>query len=305
MLTFLHTSNRSEQLTPIEETQTQLIFQKGEKTESPSWKSWLGLVISGLGLVVVLEHWLKGVFVLQAAFSISSAFLIATGLSIVIIVTYFNPLWVRWYFHRDKQQLTCVKRFLIGKSQKSFPFFKIREIMAQQYEAVDSQGVICAYVSMVLTSGKEIKLSQSPFLYDRREIALSLQYHRKIAEMMRDFLGQTTPAEQRAEAVKVPSLEAIQQERKAAWQELKGIFGAIFSGKQSKQAQIQALRQAIAQNPQNPKDWEQLALFLVLQKTTFTEGLQAYQRAELLYRHAGETEKADSITTLVQRYQNR
>jgi hypothetical protein len=303
MLTFTYTHDHSQQLTLIEETPIALVFRKGKKSEQTKPQQWIHLGLTVFCLVVFAENFLKGAIVLQSVF-LFSPYVWMTAISIAVaILIYFNPYWVTWTLDRDSCQfIRTTHRCLLGKSKRSFSFDQIREVKVDQYESADSEGVVCAYLCIVLTSGKEIKLSQSKFSYDKREKAIALKYHREIAEKMRHYLGLSTPPQERAEDVYVPSIAEIQQEKAAAWAMLKDLFSAVFSKPEMKQAKINELRQQIAQDPHEAKKWEQLGLFLVQQKATLQEGFNAYRRAEQLYRDCGEIEKADEIKTLLRRY---
>jgi predicted Zn-dependent protease len=87
-----------------------------------------------------------------------------------------------------------------------------------------------------------------------------------------------------------------------AKEQIRELTKTIFSRSQTKQEQLEILRQKTLENSEDPHVWEQLALQLALQKNPqIHEVSHAYRRAENLYRDRGDHSKADDIARILKR----
>jgi hypothetical protein len=151
---------------------------------------------------------------------------------------------------------------------------------------------------MEIKSGKPIQLSQSSYESDKRRQAIAVKYHLEMAEKIRDFMGfdhDFLPLGARSEDVYIPTADEIRREEEADRKFAMAYVSKLFASK-AKKKQFQAeLRMQVTQDPENPQVWERLAMILVYSKDTRPEAIQAYQKAEKLYRKRGNFFEAEKM----------
>jgi hypothetical protein len=92
----------------------------------------------------------------------------------------FSGCFIAWTFDRFDRVLSKESvNILNQKRVKTYRFDEIAKIGVEQDKDFDYESIKCSKLFCVLTSGKEFTLSQGFYTGDRREQAISLQYHRK------------------------------------------------------------------------------------------------------------------------------
>jgi hypothetical protein len=133
---------------------------------------------------------------------------------------------------------------------------------------------------------------------DKRSKAIVLKHHLVMAEKMRDALQIYTPPAIRSSRLNIPPAD-----RPEAPVTLKSIWASVTPHKQQRQERIAHMRRQVAADPQNGQAWEDLAfaLSLSLDDSIRQEVLEAYRKAEALYRKAGNMKRAEFVSSVLRK----
>jgi hypothetical protein len=304
-LTYIY--DNSEQLNLVQETHQELKFQfdRHRHTEAIAKKrfTWIKTLISSASCLFFVWYCVKANLLSSVAstFSYPAVIpLIAVLIFSFLIITYLSPNSIAWVFDSPTRQLKqTAHRLFWGRSTRSFPFDSIREIVVDKDQDSDNEHRICAYIYIVLTSGKAIKLSQSGYFTDMREKAIALKHHQEIARKMRERVGLKSAILD--DDIYIPSEREVTEKREETLRSTKELFSSIFSTKSEKALKIRNLKLITTQKPHDAQSWEELAMLYIQDKDSIQDGIRAYRQAELLYRDQGNIDKADLIRSMLKR----
>jgi hypothetical protein len=297
------------QLELVQETSEQVTFQRGKLSQSETIvRGWHNAMpgILGLGtfcLLILTSMWQAGVFKSIPSNPIGiNLFLLLWSMLMfgvplgVAAYSLLRACFVTWTFNRIDRTIRSEGVNLFGqKKVKFYQFDEIEKIVVELVEDMDSSYLKCCELYFQLRSGQEFTVSQGYYTRDRREQAIALHSHRKLAELMRDCLGQVTPAADKAERVYIPNQREIAAERSNDWEMIKSASGALFSSKEKRQTDIENIQEKLITDREDAQLWETLSFHLAMSRDSYRASIEALSQAEAIYRDRGDIIKADEL----------
>jgi hypothetical protein len=301
----------------VQETSQQLTFQRGKRSHSEAiaqgWrKSTPGLLGLSVFMLLPLTFMLRaGVFSSIPSNPIGiNLFMMVWGMGFfgiplaTLAYSLLSACFVTWTFDRlDRTVCREAINLVKQKNIKIYRFDEIAKISVEQAEDSDNSYLKCCKLYFDLTSGRKFTLSQSCETTDRREQAIALQYHRELADLMRNCLGQVTPAAEKADRVFIPDAREVAAEDAANWEMLKSLGGALFSSKEKRLSDIENTKEKLITDRENAQLWETLSFHLAMSKEHYRESIDALSRAEAIYRERGDITKADDLARKISLFQ--
>jgi hypothetical protein len=282
-------SLRYENLIVVEQTATELIFQRGE-SKRPSKAHGIKfdivvllLIIPALGLWTtqhqrrfpndtnLIWYWLPVILTLVS--------LVCGVLSNLNAITYEI-----WTFDQATKVLRYTGYSRLGQRFKSQPLEKFVE--AELVEHTDEGYQYCG-INLLMQKRRKFFLGWSDG-NSGKHAAISRHHYRQLTQQIRDFLwperaGQPILDRTVGNGLELP-LSAIAEDRAAAMGELKELGGLIFSNHAKKQSHIDELRRMLLRSPDDADlNWKMAMALSILRKTQF-EAIPYLQRAKQLYR---------------------
>jgi hypothetical protein len=208
-----------------------------------------------------------------------------------------KPCFVIWKVDCQRKQI--IRSVTNGVGMELQTFFDFSEVIGvdvlQRYVPNGREN---SYCWLILDSGHKIFFSACKTNVDKRSKAIVLKHHLVMAEKMRDALKIYTPPAIRSSRLNIPPAE-----RPEAPVTLKSMWDSIASKRQQRQERIAYMRRQVAADPQNGQAWEDLAfaLSLSLDDNIRQEVVEAYRKAEALYRKAGNMQRAEFVSSMLRK----
>jgi hypothetical protein len=314
-LYFQGCDNLERQLQIVQETSQQLTCQRGLLSRSDAIaqaqrNAIPGLLVVSFFCITTLNMASQGgLFKAMrsnptgANLGIIAIGLVALGIPAAIAgYEIFSSCFIAWTFDRSNRTLSKESvNILKQKRVKTYRFDEVAKIGVEQSKDLDNENIKCSELFCALTSGQEFTLSQGFYTSDRREQAISLQYHREIAEKLRTYLGHQTDAADRSDRVYIPA----ERDRSVDWEMLKSLAGGLFSSKGKRKSKIDRIKAELTTDRENPQLWENLALHCAMNREYYCEGIDALSRAEAIYRDRGDFLKADELAQTIASFKSK
>ncbi|PZO41668.1 MAG: hypothetical protein DCF19_08890 [Pseudanabaena frigida] len=312
-------------------TSTELVLQPICSRKQSMRTAWLGLVIFAiLSLLLAIFLAFLIMFCILAALSTTAPLLQNHWITKVVIAAIWGlcavsiacftgkAAWVSGYttftFDRLQRQFVIHTMNVFGrKSVRMIPFERIQEVKLQEYEG---DGITMT-LSLLLDKQKILGFSQQETItlsrfssehYKTVANLTALKHHQELLRSIREILGLSThDIDKWLKEFRIPTESEIQQQKAEAISEVKDMLKTvgkmIFSSDQTRQEELAIWREKIRESPEDPKAWEQFAMLSALQKNSSEEEfVNAYRRAEGLYRDRGDVENAQRIAKTLQRF---
>ncbi len=317
MRMLVENAGENTELRSIQETSQQLTFQTGTLPQLAAidrgWRnSAFGLFGMGIYCTTIgYFMWQAGVFhtILSNPIGVN-LFLLVWGMGMfgiplaVIAHKLLSAYYVTWTFDRlDRTLRRDAVNLLRNKYTKIYRFDDIEQLAVEQGKDPDNCHNKCCELYLKLRSNQEFTMSQSCYTRDRREQAISLQYHREIAEKMRIYLGYITVDAERADRVYIPTVREVESEKDANWELIKSVGSVLFSPTEKRQSEIENIREKLITDRDNPQLWETLSWHLAMNKEHYRESIEALSQAEALYRDRGDNVMADELAQKISLFQ--
>jgi hypothetical protein len=310
-----HPSSRSKSSEPyqpyrlelVQETPNSLTFKQGSLARWRSVrKAWVDLLEAMVFFLLpvatffspvplyVREHWSLSLPSAPAAYYWIAIVLLAIPLFYTALI---KPCFVLWTVDCRRKQI--IRSVTNGVGMELQTFFDFHEVIAvdvlQRYVPNGREN---SYCWLILDSGHKVFFSAAKTNVDKRSKAIVLKHHLVMAEKMRDALQIYTPPAIRSSRLNIPPAD-----RPEAPVTLKSIWASITPHKQQRQERIAHMRRQVAADPQNGQAWEDLAfaLSLSLDDSIRQEVVEAYRKAEALYRKAGNMKRAEFVSRMLRK----
>ncbi|MFM2429342.1 MAG: hypothetical protein RLZZ511_555 [Cyanobacteriota bacterium] len=280
----------------VEQTETQLILQKGQPHDRPSRA---GLKFDFLILIAIAVF--AGIWTMHHQRAFSSAPIIVywapvilTLISLILgTISNLNAITYEiWTFDRSRQVLQQEGYSRLGKRIKSHILeqFTAIELTEQQDE-----GFVYYAINLLRPKRRRLFLGWSRGHTDLHA-AITLHHYRQLTQQVRDFLwpdqqGQPIQDKTTGKSLNQP-LSVIDEERAAAGEQLKSFFWLLLGNRAKKQTHIANLHQQLLQSPDNAELHWQMALALSMSRTTQSDAANYFQRAKQLYLRDGDLHQA-------------
>jgi hypothetical protein len=86
---------------------------------------------------------------------------------------------------------------------------------------------------------------------------------------------------------------------------LKSLAVTLFSPKAKRQSQIDRLKEQLITDRENPQLWEELGLYLAMNKEHYRDSMEALFQAEIIYRDRGDEVKANEVARQLALFKNK
>jgi hypothetical protein len=291
----------------IQETNHTLTFRQGSL---PRWRSvrkaWVDLLEALIFFLLPVatffspvplymrEHWSISLPSAPDAYYWIGILLLSIPLFYTALV---KPCFVVWTFDHTRKHI--IRSVTNGVGMELQTFFDFSEVIAvdvlQRYVPNGREN---SYCWLILDSGHKVFFSACKTNVDKRSKAIVLKHHLMMAEKMRDALQIYTPPAIRSNRLNIPPAE--QPEAPIT---LKSVWNSMAPKKQQRQERIAYMRSQVEADPQNGQAWEDLAfaLSLSLDDSIRQEVVEAYRKAEDIYRSTGNLQKAEFVSSILRK----
>jgi hypothetical protein len=215
----------------------------------------------------------------------------------IVYTALIKPCFVVWTFDRQRQRIVRAVTNGIGVELQTF--FEFREILSVDVlQRHVPDGRENSYCWLILDSGHRVLLSACKTDADKRSKAIILKHHLLVSEQVRDLMQMYTPPAIRSERLHIPPapLPVDAPTPAFSWRSLWANLGV---SKKQRQARITQMRRQVAADPSSGQAWEDLAFALSLESSQRHEVIEAYRKAESLYRSHGNQKKADFVARIL------